>query len=330
MPPAAGTVDAATPAPHARTFRVRPCRNECARASLLGHSQCRLNQVMRLCRPSVVAERPLLLAPDDLGHPVRGAARLAATRCADAAVARASLLQAEPPRAWGDAAPDASAGFAHRFELGGACRPASHRVPAVAACARCLPKRETPLTLLRAAAPSDAAGLRGALLLPQSFGSIHLGESFASYVSVANFSSRRVTLVGVKAELQTDKTRAVLHDTTAAPAASLAPGERLDVLVEADVKAAGAHTLVCSAAYVDADGERRFLPQYFKFNAANPLAVRTKARTRQPLVMHSCTAPRLLMHSPPPPCAQVRALPGGATLLEACVENLTKVRPLIA
>jgi hypothetical protein len=25
--------------------------------------------------------------------------------------------------------------------------------------------------------------------------------------------------------------------------------------------------------------------------------------------------------------AQVRALPGGATLLEACVENLTKARP---
>ena len=100
-------------------------------------------------------------------------------------------------------------------------------------------------------------------------------------MSVANFSARTVTLVGVRAELQTDKTRAVLHDTTAQPHAALAPGERLDVLVEADVKAAGAHTLVCSAAYVDADGERRYLPQYFKFNAANPLAVRTKVRSRR-------------------------------------------------
>ena len=129
-----------------------------------------------------------------------------------------------------------------------------------------------------AAAPCELAGLAGALLLPQAFGAIHLGESFAAYVSVANFSARRVTLVGVRAELQTDKTRAVLHDTQATPAAALAPGERLDVLLEADVKAAGAHTLVCSAQYVDADGERRYLPQYFKFNAANPLAVRTKVR----------------------------------------------------
>ena len=129
-----------------------------------------------------------------------------------------------------------------------------------------------------AAAPCELAGLGGALLLPQAFGAIHLGESFAAYVSVANFSARRVTLVGVRAELQTDKTRAVLHDTQATPAAALAPGERLDVLLEADVKAAGAHTLVCSAQYVDADGERRYLPQYFKFNAANPLAVRTKVR----------------------------------------------------
>lgn len=144
-------------------------------------------------------------------------------------------------------------------------------------------ERETltslPLAPCRAA-PAELAGLAGALLLPQAFGAIHLGESFAAYVSVANFSARRVTLVGVRAELQTDKTRAVLHDTQATPAAALAPGERLDVLVEADVKAAGPHTLVCSAAYVDADGERRYLPQYFKFNAANPLAVRTKVRKR--------------------------------------------------
>lgn len=151
-----------------------------------------------------------------------------------------------------------------------------------AACTRfAAAKANETLTTPRApscAAPSDAAGLGGALLLPQSFGSIHLGESFACYVSVANFSGRAVSCVGLRAELQTDKTRAVLHDATAAPHAQLAPGERLDVLVEADVKAAGAHTLVCSAAYLDADGERRYLPQYFKFNAANPLAVRTKAR----------------------------------------------------
>ena len=97
-------------------------------------------------------------------------------------------------------------------------------------------------------------------------------------MSVSNFSGRTVTSVGVKAELQTDKTRSVLLDTTAAPQASLPPGGRCDALVEADLKTAGPHTLVCSAVYTDADGERKYLPQYFKFTAANPLAVRTKAR----------------------------------------------------
>lgn len=35
---------------------------------------------------------------------------------------------------------------------------------------------------------------------------------------------------------------------------------------------------VCSTAYTDSDGERKFLPQYFRFSVANPVAVRTKAR----------------------------------------------------
>lgn len=30
------------------------------------------------------------------------------------------------------------------------------------------------------------------------------------------------------------------------------------------------------AVYTDADGERKYLPQYFKFMASNPLSVRTK------------------------------------------------------
>jgi hypothetical protein len=34
--------------------------------------------------------------------------------------------------------------------------------------------------------------------------------------------------------------------------------------------------LVCMAVYTDWDGERKYLPQYFKFMASNPLSVRTK------------------------------------------------------
>ena len=41
--------------------------------------------------------------------------------------------------------------------------------------------------------------------------------------------------------------------------------------------------LVCMAVYTDADGERKYLPQYFKFLASNPLSVRTKVHMRKSL-----------------------------------------------
>jgi len=37
--------------------------------------------------------------------------------------------------------------------------------------------------------------------------------------------------------------------------------------------------LVCTALYNDGDGERKYLPQFFKFIVANPLSVRTKVLT---------------------------------------------------
>jgi hypothetical protein len=248
---------------------------------------------MRLCRPSVAAEQPLRCAPEDLGHPVRRGARGAGSCCALRAVPAQTLTRSV--RTAGGPARHAWRAARRHHRLG-----APLRAGRCAAHSRAPPLARSPLAHVpkplrcshaslarRRAEPSDAAGLHGALLVPQSFGAIHLGESFVSYVSVANFSGRAVTAVGIKAELQTDKTRAVLLDTTGAPLARMAPGERHDALVEADLKVAGAHTLVCSAVYTDADGERKYLPQYFKFSAANPLAVRTKARSRCAVLLRS-------------------------------------------
>lgn len=39
--------------------------------------------------------------------------------------------------------------------------------------------------------------------------------------------------------------------------------------------------LVCTALYNDGDGERKYLPQFFKFVVANPLSVRTKVSSLQ-------------------------------------------------
>ncbi|XP_078427429.1 trafficking protein particle complex subunit-like protein [Wolffia australiana] len=127
--------------------------------------------------------------------------------------------------------------------------------------------------------PVDAMALPGFLMLPQSFGAIYLGETFCSYVSVNNSSNFEARDVVIKAEIQTEKQRLVLLDTSKTPVGSIRSGGRYDFIVEHDVKELGPHTLVCSALYNDGEGERKYLPQYFKFVVANPISVRTKVRS---------------------------------------------------
>ncbi|KAK9267801.1 hypothetical protein L1049_010237 [Liquidambar formosana] len=138
-------------------------------------------------------------------------------------------------------------------------------------------------------------GLSGLLVLPQAFGAIYLGETFCSYISINNSSNFEVRDVVIKAEIQTERQRILLLDTSKSPVESIRAGGRYDFIVEHDVKELGAHTLVCTALYNDGDGERKYLPQFFKFMVANPLSVRTKVR----VVKES-------------------------TFLEACIENHTK------
>ncbi|BBH00867.1 hypothetical protein Prudu_010971 [Prunus dulcis] len=99
----------------------------------------------------------------------------------------------------------------------------------------------------------------------------------------------------VRAEMQTERQRLLLLDTSKSPVESIRAGGRYDFIVEHDVKELGAHTLVCTALYYDGDGERKYLPQFFKFIVANPLSVRTKVRVVKEI-----------------------------TFLEACIENHTK------
>lgn len=143
--------------------------------------------------------------------------------------------------------------------------------------------------------PSDSLGLPGLLVLPQSFGAIYLGETFCSYISINNSSNFEVRDVTIKAEIQTERQRILLLDTSKSPVESIRAGGRYDFIVEHDVKELGAHTLVCTALYNDGDSERKYLPQFFKFMVSNPLSVRTKVR----IVKET-------------------------TLLEACIENHTK------
>ena len=156
-------------------------------------------------------------------------------------------------------------------------------------------------------AAEDASGLSGTLVLPQSFGVVHLGETFASYVSVSNASDRVARDVAIKVELQTNRRRVALFDCGAAPLPAIQPGSSYDFIVEHDLKELGAHTLACTVEYAEdvpagVPADRRRHPQHFKFDVANPVAVRTKTR------------------------------PGrdGATFLETCVENATKTPLLLS
>ncbi|KAL8511987.1 hypothetical protein ACS0TY_018448 [Phlomoides rotata] len=142
---------------------------------------------------------------------------------------------------------------------------------------------------------TDSLGLPGLLVLPQAFGAIYLGETFCSYISINNSSSFEVRDVVIKAEIQTERQRLLLLDTSKSPVESIRAGGRYDFIVEHDVKELGAHTLVCTALYSDGDSERKYLPQFFKFMVSNPLSVRTKVRNVK-----------------------------DTTFLEACIENHTK------
>lgn len=143
--------------------------------------------------------------------------------------------------------------------------------------------------------PADALALPGLLVLPQAFGAIYLGETFCSYISINNSSGLEAREVIIKAEIQTERQRILLLDTSKSPVESIRSGGRYDFIVEHDVKELGAHTLVCTALYNDGDAERKYLPQFFKFTVSNPLSVRTKVRTIK-----------------------------DTTYLEACIENHTK------
>ncbi|GJU49834.1 trafficking protein particle complex subunit 13-like protein isoform X1 [Tanacetum coccineum] len=157
--------------------------------------------------------------------------------------------------------------------------------------------------------PDHHDPMGGMLVLPQAFGAIYLGETFCSYISINNSSSFEVRDIIIKAEIQTERQRIMLLDTTKTPVETIRAGGRYDFIVEHDVKELGAHTLVCTALYSDGDAERKYLPQYFKFMVSNPLSVRTKVR----VVKVGCSSD----HSLPPQSQET-------TYLEACLENNTK------
>jgi len=116
------------------------------------------------------------------------------------------------------------------------------------------------------------------LLLPQSFGSIYLGETFSCYLSVHNHSGETAADVTVRAELQTGSQRVTLTPGPggADTPASLPPAASRDHVIHHEVKDTGSHILVCVINYINEVGVSKLFRKFFKFEVLKPLDVKTK------------------------------------------------------
>ncbi|KAG8230571.1 hypothetical protein J437_LFUL004484 [Ladona fulva] len=119
------------------------------------------------------------------------------------------------------------------------------------------------------------------LLLPQSFGSIYLGETFSSYLCVHNGSTQVVTDVTVKnIQLSAQQPENASGNTT-----ELQPEDTVDHVIHHEVKELGDHILVCEVAYTAAGVGRLAFRKFYKFQVLKPLDVKTKfynAESRSP------------------------------------------------
>lgn len=91
------------------------------------------------------------------------------------------------------------------------------------------------------------------LTLPSSFGSIQLGETFSSCLSVNNEATTEIDSVALKVEMQTATSKLILADIGGTDT-SLSPGDTLENVVHHEIKELGQHVLACTVSY-------RFNPQ---------------------------------------------------------------------
>ncbi|KAL1924839.1 uncharacterized protein VTP21DRAFT_4493 [Calcarisporiella thermophila] len=119
-------------------------------------------------------------------------------------------------------------------------------------------------------------GLSRALTLPAAFGTIYLGETFTAYSCVCNDDNEEIRNVTLKAEIQTSSQRFTLLDTMAQ---ALPSSHTFENILSHEIKELGVHILVCTMYYLSPAGDKRHFRKYYKFQALNPLAVKTKVNS---------------------------------------------------
>ena len=122
------------------------------------------------------------------------------------------------------------------------------------------------------------------LLLPDSFGLIHVGETFSAYLGVLN-SSLELPVRGLSmvAQLQTPSRRILLPTILDArnnntSSREVAPGEGVDALISRRLEEMGQHILRVEVSY-HSNGEKT-LRKFYRFNVTNPLKIVTESVSR--------------------------------------------------
>ncbi|KAJ3828135.1 DUF974-domain-containing protein [Lentinula raphanica] len=156
------------------------------------------------------------------------------------------------------------------------------------------------------------------LTLPSSFGSIQLGETFSSCLSVNNEATTQVDSVALKVEMQTATSKITLAEIGGRDT-SLAPLDTLENVVHHEIKELGQHVLACTVSYRFNPQSSRVAPaseetsdpniltfrKFYKFVVTNPLSVKTK------------------VHTPKSPSALMIPAERDKVFLEVHIQNLT-------
>ncbi|KAE8738212.1 hypothetical protein FOCC_FOCC016318 [Frankliniella occidentalis] len=143
--------------------------------------------------------------------------------------------------------------------------------------------KDLPGNLLNSDLKNDVTSVSGVetltagqfLQLPQSFGTIYLGETFSSYICVHNDSKEIAKDVTVKIDLQTNSQRIALSGHSVDPS-ELKPDESIDHVIHHEVKEVGTHILVCEITYTTPDQKSMSYRKFYRFQVLKPLDVKTK------------------------------------------------------
>jgi len=121
--------------------------------------------------------------------------------------------------------------------------------------------------------------LGAAMCLPDSFGVIHVGETFTAYLGALNVSKTlNVTRLTVTAQLSTPSQRwhlaSRLDEGNEAGGVDVPPEGGIDAIVSHALEEVGQHILRVEVGYGGRDGSVKSLRKFYRFQVSNPLIIK--------------------------------------------------------